>query len=271
MTSSLLRVGGDLEGGGDGEAGRAADQQPLLAGEPPGHRERVGVADRDHLVGDLPVERGRPDVLADALDQVRAAGPARVDRALRVGADDLDPAAGLLLEEAAGARDRAAGADARHEVGDPAVGLRPDLRTGPVVMRGRVVRVRVLVRVPRVGRRPGEAAGGAVVGVRVVGRHARGAHDDLGPVRAQHRDLVPGHLVRAGEHASVAALLGDDGQPDAGVPRRRLHDHPTRPQLALPLGRLDHPKRDAVLDRAPGVQVLDLDQDVRRPRDVRDD
>ena len=33
----------------------------------------------------------RPDVLADALHQVRPAGAARVDRALRVGADHLHP------------------------------------------------------------------------------------------------------------------------------------------------------------------------------------
>ena len=35
---------------------------------------------------------GRPEVLADALDQVGAAGAAGVDRALGVGADDLHPA-----------------------------------------------------------------------------------------------------------------------------------------------------------------------------------
>ena len=70
---------------------------------------------------------GRPDVLAHALDQVGAPGAARVDRSLRIGADHRDPAAGDLLQVAPGAGDRPAGADARHEVGDPAVGLRPDL------------------------------------------------------------------------------------------------------------------------------------------------
>ena len=38
---------------------RAADQQPLLAGQPPGHRERVGVGDRDDLVGRCPCRRWR--------------------------------------------------------------------------------------------------------------------------------------------------------------------------------------------------------------------
>ena len=42
--------------GDDGHAAGAADQQALLAGQPPGHREGVGVGDRDDLVGD---RRGR--------------------------------------------------------------------------------------------------------------------------------------------------------------------------------------------------------------------
>ena len=105
----------------------------------------------------------------------------------------------------------------------------------------------------------------------MVGRHARGADDDLGAVGAQHGDLVTGHLVRAGEHAPVAALLGDDRQPDAGVTGGRLDDHAARLQLALPLRRLDHAQRDAVLHRAAGVQVLDLGQHVRRLRHARGD
>ena len=105
------------------------------------------------------------------------------------------------------------------------VGLPPDLRAGPVIVRGGVVGVRVLVGLPAVLGLPGEAAGDAVVGVRMLGRHARGAHDDLGAVGAEHGDLVGGHLVRAGEHAPVAALLGDDRQADARVARGRLDDH----------------------------------------------
>ena len=72
-----------------------------------------------------------PEVLADALDEVGAAGAAGVDRAGGVGADHLDVGV-LLLEVAADAADRAAGADARDEVGDPALGLAPR-SPGPVV------------------------------------------------------------------------------------------------------------------------------------------
>src|SRR5690606_27419031 len=121
-------LGRDLERRHHGHAAGPADQQPLLAGELAGHVERVLVGHRDDLVADLGVVGLRPDVLADALHQVGPAGAAGVDRPLGVGADDLDPAAGDLLEVAAGAADGAAGADAGHEVGDAALGLLPDLR-----------------------------------------------------------------------------------------------------------------------------------------------
>ena len=147
MTSSGSAVAATLSAAATARPDEPPTSRPSSRGESPRHRERVGVADRDHLIGDVPVEGGRPDVLAHALHQVRAAGPAGVDAPLRVRADDLDPVAvGRFLEEAAGAGDRAAGADARDEVGDLPVGLPPDLRAGPVIMRGRVVRVRVLVR-----------------------------------------------------------------------------------------------------------------------------
>src|SRR2546423_894810 len=78
--------------------------------EPAGKGERVLVGHLDDLVTDGPVVRPRPEILADALDQVWPAGPAGVHRALRVGSDDLHPAAGDLLEVPADAGDRATGA-----------------------------------------------------------------------------------------------------------------------------------------------------------------
>src|SRR5690606_2833763 len=125
-----------------------ADEQRLLAGQPPGHVERVLVGHRDDLVADGPVVGLGPDVLADALDEVGTAGAAGVHRALRVRADDLHPAAGDLLEVPAGAADRPAGADAGDEMRDAPLGLLPDLRTRRLVVRPRVRRVGVLVRLP---------------------------------------------------------------------------------------------------------------------------
>ncbi len=200
----------------------------------------------------------RPEVLADALDQVRPPAAAGVDRAHRVGADHLHPALADLLEVAAGAADRAAGADAGDEVGDPAVGLAPQLRAGGLVVAERVVRVGVLVRLPAAVDVPGEPVGDRVVGVRMV-RFDRGRADHhLGAVRHQHVALVLADLVRADEHAVVAALLGHQRQAHTGVARGRLDDGAAGSQQPLGLGGVDHAHRDAVLDAAAGVEVLDL-------------
>ena len=83
-----------------------------------------------HAVDDPGVVSGRPEVFADALDKIGPAGAAGVDRALRVGADDLDTR-GSALQVAADAADRPPGADAGDEVGDrPAVWRQI---SGPVV------------------------------------------------------------------------------------------------------------------------------------------
>ena len=62
----------------------------LLAGEAAGEGEGVGVGDLDDAVGDRAVVGLGPEVLTDALDEVGPTGAAGVDRAGRVGADDLD-------------------------------------------------------------------------------------------------------------------------------------------------------------------------------------
>ncbi len=113
---------------------------------------------------------GRPEVLADALDEVRATGAAGVDGALGVGADDLHAAVGDLLEVLADAADRAAGADAGDEVRDLAVGVAPDLGTGGLVVAERTVGVRVLVGLERAGDLAHEPVAHAVVGVGALGR-----------------------------------------------------------------------------------------------------
>src|SRR5665811_321441 len=104
---------------------------------------------RDDLVHLGRVVGGWPHVLANPLDQVRTAGATGVDRALRVGADDLDPAALAvgrdLAQVPAGAGDRAAGADASDEVGDLALGVSPDLWTGRQVVALSLIHIGVPV------------------------------------------------------------------------------------------------------------------------------
>src|SRR5262249_46283007 len=152
-----------------GHTAGAAHQQALLLGQPAGHLEGVLVGDRDDLVGDGPVVGGGPEVLAHALDQVRPAGAAGVHGPLGVCADDLHLAVAGVLQVAAGAGDGAARAHARHEVGDLPLGLLPQLGTGRVIVRERVVGVGVLVGLPGAGGLADQAVGDVVVGVRVLG------------------------------------------------------------------------------------------------------
>ena len=236
--------------------------------EPPRHQERLAVGDPDPLVDHLQVDRLGPRVLADPLDEVRVElGVVRggVDRALGIDADDLDLGL-LLVEPAADAGDRAAGADGDHDRVELAAGLLPDLGRGDVVVRLRVRHVRVLVGLEAAGDLLGEPRRDRVVRLRrlVVDRGRR--DHDLGAVRAEHRDLLLAHLVGHDEDAAVALAGRCDGEADAGIARGRLDDRAARLQLPLALGLLDHREADPVLDRAAGVEVLELGQDPRVAR-----
>src|SRR6185312_524900 len=98
-----------------------------------------------------------------------------------VGADHDDVRV-LLLQVAPDAADRAAGAHARDEVGDPALGLLPDLGTGLLVVGERVVGIAVLVWLPGARGLAHQAVRDAVVAVGVIRRDGRRAHDDFGAV-----------------------------------------------------------------------------------------
>ena len=149
----VVELAGDRQRRAQRGPGRAAGEQALARDQAPGGQERVAVADRDVAVDERRVEGLRPEVLADPLDAVRVDRAAGVDRALRVGADHLDVGV-LLLEVAADAGDRAAGADRDHQVGDPAAGLAPELGAGRAVMRLGVGLVEVLVRLEGARRSP---------------------------------------------------------------------------------------------------------------------
>ena len=252
----------DAHGGSDGGAARPTDEETLLARDSAGHQERRLVADRDDPVDDRRVVGLGPEVLADALDQVRPPRSTRVHRAFGVGADDLH-ARVLRLEVAADAGDRAARAESRDEVGDPAGGLAPDLGPGRVDVRLRVRGVRVLVRTERAGDLADEPLGRRVVRLRILGRDRDRAHHDLGAVRAQERDLLGRDLVGHDEHALVAALRGDDGEPDTGVARCGLDDRAARLQQTGALGGVDHRDRGTVLDAAAWVRRLELHRERR--------
>src|SRR5258706_16381514 len=103
---------------------------------------------------------------------------AGVDRALGVRTDDPHRRV-LLLQVATRAGDRAAGADAEHEVRDLAPGLRPELGTRRLVVRGDVLLVPVLPRHVAAGQLLRETFGDLVVGSGILGSDRGRADDDL--------------------------------------------------------------------------------------------
>ena len=249
---------GVTQGAGEGEAARAADEDPLVLDDPAGSGERLGIADPIPLVDDVLLERRWVEVLTNALHEV-GVDVARVDRADGVGTDHLDVRV-LRLEVAADAGRGAASADAADERVDLAVCLSPDLRTRRHDVRLRVRLVVVLVRLDVVGAGR-ELVGHRVVRARVLGLDGGGADHDLGAVGTQELDLVLGDLVRADEDAAVTLQGGGHRESDTGVARRGLDDRAPRLEVAGCLQGLDHGDPDAVLDRAAGVHHLHLGDD----------
>ena len=234
-------------------------QHALAAGGEARGLDRVLVVDGDDLVEQVAVQHRRDEARADALDLVRAGAPAGEHRRGRgLDGDHLDVLV-ALLQERAGAGDRAAGADAGDEVVDLAVQRLPQLRAGRPVVDVRVGRVRELVGQEDVAVARHRAGGGDGL---VHPAHRLGdVH--LGAVEAQQALALAAHALRQREDQLVALGGADERQRDAGVAARGLDDRrPARLDPALLLGRLDHGHADAVLDRAAGVEPLELAEDL---------
>ena len=104
----------------------------------------------------------------------------------------------------------------------------------------------------------GDALGDLVVALRILRRHGNRAHDHLGPVGPQQRDLLRPVLVGHHEHALVPALRRDDGKADAGVATGRLDDGAARLQQAITFCGEDHLQRRSVLRRPTRIGGLHL-------------
>ncbi len=241
---------------------RLAGEDPLLAGDPAGHRECVTIRHPNPAIHRRGVERAGEEILADALGEVRAGGVAGQHRALGIGADH-DEVGLLRAEEVHRSRDRAARADACDEVRQATIGLLPDLGSRRPLVGARVLHVPVLVRLEGPGDVPREPGSDGVVALRRFGRHVGRAQHDLGAVRPEQGLLLGGLLVGHHEDAAVALPRGRDRQPVAGVAGRRLDDRAARFEQPGLFGCLDHREPDAVLDGAARIEHLELGEDER--------
>ena len=91
-------------------------------------------------------------------------------------------------------------------------------------------------------------------------------HADFRAQGPQMEDLFLGHLVGDHQDQAIALLGGDQRQAQAGVARRCLDQGSAGLEAAVALRRLDHGKRDAVLDGAAGVLILKFEEEAARSR-----
>ena len=174
----------DLQGGPYRRARRTSDQDPLVSRDPASREKTVAIRHHHHPVGDLAVIRSRPEVFADSLNEVGTPTPTGVDRACRIGADDLDRRI-LGFEVTTDARDGAPRSDAGHEMGDAARRLSPDLRSSTSEMCLCIMRVRVLVWLEGTRRGLDQSPGNGVVRLGVVRVHCRRADHHFCAIHAR--------------------------------------------------------------------------------------
>ena len=165
-----------------------------------------------------------------------------------------------LLEHLPDPGDRAAGARTRDEVVDGPIGVAPDLlgRGAPVDLG-----VRGMLELAR-EHGAGRLRGDALRGLDRLG-HAlvRVGEHEFGAVGLQQRAPLLRHGCRHREDHAIPARRPDEGEGDAGVPARGLHDGAPRLQLARALRGIDERDAEAVLHAGSGVVELELREDFR--------
>ena len=103
----------------------------------------------------------------------------------------------------------------------------------------------------------GQSSADVLVVVRIAERHRRHLHE-LGPAQPQHVLLFLALRLRNDDEGAVAARIGDQREPDAGIASGRFHHQSAGAQLAALLGFQDHLPAGAILHRAARVHELGL-------------
>lgn len=193
------------------------------------------------------------DEVAGSLDVLVAAVATAVGRGQRIGADHPYPLTGDLFQVTTGAADGPAGADGRHQMGDPTLGVGPDLRSGGVQMGLRIGLVVVLAGEPRTRRLRHVPFG---MGAQAVGMIPGDEVVDQPQLRTVGGDLAPllDRDGRAGEdHRPVAQLCCEQRESDPSVAAGQFDHGPAGPQQPVGLGLPDHGQGCSVLAAAAGV------------------
>ena len=253
---------GRHRGGAAGDAGEDA----LLAHQTARHRHRLLVAHRLDPIDQRQIEVVGHEAGADALDLVRPgpqalAGDRLADHRTvdRLHGHRHQRPAERLLDVAADAGDRAAGADTRHQHIHASIGVLPDLRAGGVVVNAGIGRIHELLQhdvAIRIGF--GQLAGGSD---RPAHPHAPFGEHQPRPVGGEQLAALQAHRLRHGQRQRDPPRGRHEGQGDAGVAAGGLDQLLAGPEQAILLRLPDHRRADAALDRIRGIAPLDLGQD----------
>ena len=245
---------------GQRSSARAAKQNAVLARDASGSDERLGVADSNPFIHNLCVQRAGNKVFSNPFHFPRSGRSAAQDRAFDVGADHANVRI-LFLQVSANTADGPAGAGGGDEGRDLAGGLLPDLGSGLLVVRLRILQIGELPCPPRAPDLARQPVGDPVVALGRVGRNVGRCDDDLGSIRPQQADLVVAHFVGQYEDAAIAAHRADESEAKSGVAGGRLNHRAARPQSAALLGRTNHAQSNAVLCASSRVERFHLDAD----------
>ncbi len=157
----------------------------------------------------------------------------------------------------ADAGDRTAGADARDDDVDGAIGIVPDFFGRRNLVNIRIGFVFELLRHDRARRFINQLLG-AIDGA----AHAlfRRRELEFRPQQDQHLAALDRHRFRHDQDQLVALGCGDERQGDAGIARGRFDDRTARLQQPPGFEGFDHRYADAVLDRSHRVEEFELGQ-----------
>src|SRR5262249_18377643 len=262
---------GEPDRAADVDAGRAAENEALLDDQLEQHRQHLRVGDLVLPVGCEADDVAGFVVVADALGDRIALGlpftaviPAVETRPHQVGQIDLDVAV-AFLERDTDTGQRAAGAHRADKAVDLAVGLRPDLGAGGLVVTaavGEIVELGGPDRAVRLGGRDLLRQSSGIAGI----VHRSGVRDrrhepQIDAARKRHVLFFLALRLRHHNDGAIAAGVADQRQADAGVAGGPLDYDPTGPKRAALLGVFDDVERSTVLDRAAGIQKLGLAED----------
>ncbi len=246
---------GDLSG--RAHVGSAADPRDdaFFFGQSTAPGEGVFVIDLNDVVDDGRVQVFGDEPGSDALDSVLAGRPAADDGGVRWFNGERFEVRILLLEEASGSRDRAAGSDSGNDGVDLVVAVGPNLRPGGGFVNGRVGRVFELLRHERVVGFVDKVLRGIDGAFHAV---SGGCQDEVRAHRSQQRASFDRHGFGHCQRELVAFGGTNECQCDPCISAGRFDDVGVGVDVPVTLTGFDHRDADPVLDAVERLEELTL-------------